>query len=207
MALGEEGRLLHRLFPKYLKRGQRCDEETEFTTTEEDVKAGQFRPEVESVVRGSFTKAGSRETAYLISMGECHVARFWTYRLVIISGNQLIIHQNVPANSIRKVSDLDGDGIQELLIEGGGTGAGGSETNARLISLSHGRFQVLKDFHEVVVDSCSQGRSEDEILAAVIIYRSKGPGVLPEFQTVNYEAKCPAEGAKASFHTTTKTLN
>src|SRR4030095_520246 len=126
---GEERRLLNRLFPKYLKRGQRCDESAEFTKSEEDVKAGQFRPAVESVARGAFTKAGLQETAYLIGLWECHVGRFWTYRLVVVSGNQIVFNQEAPARLIRKVTDLDGDGLQELLLEGGGTGTGITETN------------------------------------------------------------------------------
>ena len=207
LAPGEERRLLSRLFPKYLKGKQRCDESAEFTKSEEDVEAGQFRPEVESVARGAFTKAGLQESAYLIGMWECHVARFWTYRLVVLSENKIVFNQEAPADLIRKVTDLDGDGLQEMLLEGGGTGTGITETNARLVSLSQGRLQVLKDFHEVSVDSCAGGGPKDSILAAVITYQPKGAGVLPEFKAVPYEAKCPADGAKARFQATTKSLN
>jgi hypothetical protein len=206
LAPGEEARLFSRLFPKYLNPSQRCDESLEFAPSEEDVKSGQFRPAVHSVARGAFTKPGLHETAYLIGMWECHVGRFGTFRLVIVAGDSIALNQEVPARLIRRVTDLDGDGIQELLLEGGGTGTGVTETNARLVKLTQGRIQVLKDFHEVAVDSCASGRPEDSITASVILYRSKGHGVLPDFQALPYTAKCPPEGEKPRFRATSRKL-
>jgi hypothetical protein len=41
----------------------------------------------------------------------------------------------------------------------------------------------------------------------VITYQPKGAGMMPEFQSNSYEAKCPAQGAKAQFKPTDKAMN
>ncbi len=76
-----------------------------------------------TMATGSFTAPGQSQTLYVISVGECnasHADNFGTKRVAIFSGQQLVADVDVDFKaSIERKTDLNSDGIDELLMTSG----------------------------------------------------------------------------------------
>ena len=79
-----------------------------------------LEPRVLDYARGSFTAPKTEEIAYLVELGDsCHARSRGTIRIAISSGKNLVNYGDVTEyHRIKKVSDVNSDGINELVIEG-----------------------------------------------------------------------------------------
>ena len=114
--------VLSKVFRRYLTDANRCKSNGELG---EDYlgaarKAGQIVPSISDVETGSFTAPGQMQTLYVIDVAECnasHADNFGTKRVAIFSGQQLVADVDADfAVSILKKTDLNGDGVDELLM-------------------------------------------------------------------------------------------
>jgi hypothetical protein len=156
--------------------------------------AGQMVPSISDVATGSFTAAGQTQIAYVISVSECnasHADNFGTKRIAIFSGQQLIADfDNDFRNGIVLKTDLNSDGINELVMTTGDMSQGTVTETAALVSFQNARLNVIKDFGTVVEDSCASGFPASAAKAAVISISDVVPGDMPKLIQDNYQANC-----------------
>jgi hypothetical protein len=130
----------------------------------------------------------------VISVSECnasHADNFGTKRVAIFAGQQLVADVDADfASSIVRKTDLDSDGIDELLMTTGDMSQGTLIEMATLVSFQNGRRKVIQDFGSVVEDSCAsemEGATSD---ASVIYISDVVPGNMPKLTQENYSASC-----------------
>ena len=193
-----ERAVLSKLFRKYLTDQDQC--KADFNASNGDDRlaaarnAGQIVPSISAMARGSFTAAGQTQTAYVISVNECnatHAENFGTKRVAIFSGQQLVA--NVDSDFMREIvrkTDLDGDGINELLMISGDMAQGTVIEMATLVSFKNGRRRVLQEFGSVVEDSCASGFPDSVSKASVLYVPTGAPGTMPTIIQENYVATC-----------------
>jgi hypothetical protein len=182
--------VLSKVFRRYLTDANRCKSNGELG---EDYlgaarKAGQIVPSISDVETGSFTAPGQMQTLYVIDVAECnasHADNFGTKRVAIFSGQQLVADVDADfAVSILKKTDLNGDGVDELLMITSYMGQGTLTEMATLVSFQNGRRRVIQDFGSVVEDSCASGFPGSASEASVI-YVSDG-----KITQENYNSGC-----------------
>ena len=188
--------VLTKVFRRYHTDPKRCsdhiDAGEEFLATAR--RAGQIVPNIAEVVTGSFTAAGQNETAYVIFVNECnasHADAYGSKRLAIFSGPRLVadVDLNFKA-SIAAKTDLNLDGIDELLMTGGDISQGVFMQVAALLSFENGRMNVIQDFGTVVTDDCASGRPGSTARAAVLSIANAKLGQMPKIRADNYVAGC-----------------
>lgn len=157
-------------------------------------KAGQIVPNIAEVVTGSFTAAGQTETAYLIFVNECnasHADNYGSKRLAIFSGPRLVADVDIDfKDNVASKTDLNMDGIDELLLTSFYMGQGELTEMAALVSLQDGRISVIQDFGTVGVDTCATGRPGSTARAAVLSLSNAKLGQMPQIRADNYVAGC-----------------
>ncbi|HKR14779.1 MAG TPA: hypothetical protein VJT15_22120 [Pyrinomonadaceae bacterium] len=189
--------VLSKLFRRYLTDEARCDRD--FSRNDNDYlaaarRAGQVVPSVAELVTGSFTAPGRSETAYVIYVNECnasHADNFGSKRVAIFSGQELVadVDADFKGSFVRK-TDLDGDGVDELLMTGGDMSQGVLMEIASLVEFRNGRRRVIEDFGTVVEDSCASGFPGSSSKASAISYSVTEPGKMPKMHIDNYESPC-----------------
>ena len=188
--------VLSRVFRRYLTDPNRC--KADFDAGEEFLagsrRAGQIVPDVAEVVTGSFTAAGQTETAYLIFVNECnasHADNFGSKRLAIFSGPRLVVDLDLEFKSdITLKTDLDKDGIDELLMTSGDMHQGEMIEIAALLSFQKGRMSVIQDFGTVVEDNCASLRPGSAAKAKVLYLTNAAPGQMPRITVDHFTAGC-----------------
>ena len=189
--------LLTQIFRRYLTDDSRC--KSDFGASGNDYlsaarNAGQFVPSILGFAFGSFTAAGKTEFAYLISVGECnasHADNYGSKRLAIFAGQDLIANFDINFNSsILRKTDLNGDGINELLLSTGDMAQGTLIETATLYSFENGKAAVIEDFGQVTEDSCASGMPGSEAKAVALEIGVAGPGKMPKFKKDNYVSPC-----------------
>lgn len=202
LAPSAERRILSTVFNSYLKSADEC-KSVEGPLVDDDYlaaarKAGQIVPDVVSMATGSFTAAGERQTAYIISVSECnasHADNYGTKRLAVFSGDKLVADVDTDfKREILRTTDLNGDGVNELLISGGDMNQGISVGVAALVELREGKLRVIKDFEKTEENSCASEMSGSNGMASVISYTPAAKGKMPEFHVDNYRARCLPNG-------------
>lgn len=198
VARATERMVLSKLFRKFLTDANRCNSE-QLDSNEADPlaaarKAGQMVPSIVDSATGSFTAAGQTQTLYVIFVGECnasHADNFGTRRVAIFSGAQLVadVDADFKGNIVRK-TDLNSDGIDELLMISNYMGQGTLVEMADLVSFQNGRRQVIQDFGSVVEDSCASGFPGSDSEASVIYISDVVPGAMPKITQENYSSSC-----------------
>jgi hypothetical protein len=182
--------VLSKLFRKYLTDANRCnfqgDAGDDYLAAAR--KAGQVVPFISDVETGSFTAPGLTQTLYVIDVSECnasHADNFGTKRVAIFAGQQLVadVDADFARNVIKKI-DLNGDGVDELLMTTGDMAQGTLTEMATLVSFQNGRRKVIQDFGSVVEDSCASGFPGSTSEASVI-YVSDG-----KITQENYSSGC-----------------
>ena len=190
--------VLSKVFRRYLTNQDKCRSDFAGSNGEDYLaaarKAGQMVPSITDVVTGSFTTAGQTQTAYLISVSECnasHADNFGTTRLAIFSGQQLVadVDTDFMSSLVRK-TDLDGNGIDELLMNSSYMGQGNLTEMATLATFENGRRRVLNDFGTVVEDSCASAMPGSDSKASVLYTSAFVPGLKPTITQENYVAGC-----------------
>ena len=188
--------VLRKVFRRYHTDAKRCtdnvDAGEDFLTAAR--KAGQIVPNIAEVVTGSFTASGQTETAYLIFVNECnasHADNFGSKRLAIFAGPRLVADVDIDfKDNIAAKTDLNMDGIDELLLTSFYMGQGELTEMAALVSLQDGRLRVIQDFGTVGVDTCATGRPGSTARAAVLSLSNAKLGQMPQIRTDNYVAGC-----------------
>lgn len=190
--------VLAKLFRRYLTDQNQCKPDFDASNGDDRLaaarKAGQMVPSITAMATGSFTAAGQTQTAYVIEVSECnatHADNFGTKRLAIFSGQQLVA--DVDADFMREIvrkTDLNGDGIDELLMTSGDMAQGTLIEMATLVSFQNGRRKVLQEFGTVVEDSCASGFKGSTSKASVLYTPAFAPGLMPKLIQENYVASC-----------------
>jgi hypothetical protein len=190
--------VLTKVFRKYLTDAQRCSQQFSAGDAEDPLaaarKAGQIVPSIVDSATGSFTAAGQTQTLYVIFVGECnasHADNFGTRRVAIFSGPQLVadVDADFKGDIVRK-TDLNSDGIDELLMISGYMGQGTLVEMADLVSFENGRRHVIQDFGSVVEDSCASGFPSSKADASTIYISDVLPGAMPKITQENYTSSC-----------------
>jgi hypothetical protein len=190
--------VLSKMFRRYLTDSARCN--AEFDTSKgtdplaEARKGRQIVPSIIDMTTGSFTASGQTQTLYVISVSECnasHADNFGTKRVAIFSGQQMIadVDADFASNIVRK-TDLNSDGIDELLMTTGDMAQGTVTEMATLVSFKGGRRRVIQDFGAVVEDSCAAEMAGSTSDASVLYISDVVPGDMPKITQENYSASC-----------------
>jgi hypothetical protein len=103
------------------------------------------------------------------------------------------------------LTDLDEDGVQELLLSGGTFHMGELQQGARLVDMAGGRLRVLLDFQQTLYDVCDNEFLKDarRVEAAVIYYVPGPKGRFPDLHREDYHAAC--DGDERTFHLVSRT--
>jgi hypothetical protein len=153
---------------------------------------------INSRASGSFTREGQKETVYLLQPGgpvaaDPNGAQDLTLA-IFDEANQLAAKiKSRDFNFIIGTSDMNGDGVNELLLEGSFFNMGTLGSSARLVELKDKRLKIIKDFDSVYENPC-EGDATERVKAVLITYRPSGKGSPPEFNVARYSAPCPSNG-------------
>ncbi len=196
--IATQRKVLSKVFRKYLTEESKCnpqfDASSDIDTLKAARNAGQIVPSIADMATGSFTAPGKTETAYVISVSECnasHAENFGTKRVAIFSGQELFadVDSDFNINIVRK-TDLNDDGIDELLMTGGDINQGIVVEMASLLDFQNGRLRIIQDFGTVVEDSCPSGMPGSSSKASVLSISEVVPGNMPKLRIDNYVATC-----------------
>jgi len=190
--------VLSKVFRRYLTDSNRCNSEVDTSRGTDPLaearKAGQMVPAIVDMTTGSFTAANQTQTLYVISVSECnasHADNFGTKRVAIFAGQQLVADVDADfASSIVRKTDLNSDGIDELLMNTGDMSMGTLTEMATLVSFQGGRRRVIQDFGAVVEDSCAAEMPSSTSEASVIYISDVVPGNMPKLTQENYSSSC-----------------
>ena len=190
--------VLSKVFRRYLTDSNRCNADIDTSKGTDPLaearKAGQIVPSIIDMTTGSFTAANQTQTLYVISVSECnasHADNFGTKRVAIFSGQQLVAEMDTDfASSIVRKTDLNSDGVDELLMNTGDMSQGTVTEMATLVSFQGGRRRVIQDFGVVVEDSCAAEASYSTSDASVLFISDVVPGNMPKITQENYTASC-----------------
>lgn len=190
--------VLSKVFRRYLTDSNRCNSEVDTSRGTDPLaearKAGQMVPSIIDMTTGSFTAPNQTQTLYVISVSECnasHADNFGTKRVAIFSGQQLVADVDADfASSIVRKTDLNSDGIDELLMITGDMAQGTATEMGTLVSFQAGRRRVIQDFGAVVEDSCAAEMPGSTSDASVIYISDAVPGNMPKITQENYTASC-----------------
>jgi len=190
--------VLSKVFRRYLTDQDKCKSDFAGSDSNDYLaaarKAGQMVPTILDMTTGSFTAAGQTQTAYVISVSECnasHADNFGTKRIAIFAGPQLVADVDADfMSAIVRKTDLDGNGIDELLMISSDMAQGNVTEMATLATFENGRRRVMHDFETVVLDSCASEAPGSDSKAAVIYTSAFAPGLKPTFTQENYVAGC-----------------
>ncbi|MDQ3472161.1 MAG: hypothetical protein M3447_00340 [Acidobacteriota bacterium] len=191
-------KVLDAVFRKYLSDARFCREDVEMVGAEDYLgtmrQIGQIVPSIMDLATGSFTAAGENQIAYVVSVGECnasHADNFGSKRLAIFSGNKLVLNVDLDFKSgILKKTDVDANGIDELLLLGGDMNQGILIETAALVEVRNRKLAVVQDFQKVFEDSCASLIRGSGIEASVIFLGPARSGQMPAFQVENYRSGC-----------------
>lgn len=190
--------VLSRLFRRYLTDNSKCNPNFDAGDGTDRLaaarRAGEIVPSIAAMATGSFTAAGQAETLYVISVSECnasHADNFGTKRAAIFSGQRLVADLDVDFKiDIERKTDLNSDGIDELLMSSGDMHQGIVDEVAAILSFQNGRLRVVHDFGLVVEDACATLRPGSVAKASVLYLTVDVPGTMPKFTVENYQAGC-----------------
>lgn len=190
--------VLSKVFRRYLDDSSKCSADFDSGSSSDPLRAarnaGQIVPSIVDMATGSFTSAGVSQSAYVISVSECnasHADNFGTKRVAIFSGPQLVSDVDVDFNSsIVRKTDLNGDGLDELLMSTGDMHQGILTETASLLSFQNGKMRVIQDFGLVDEDQCASEEPGSVTKASVISIVPAGPGDMAKLRQDNYRSSC-----------------
>jgi hypothetical protein len=151
--------------------------------------------QVLSVIDGSFTAVGTKQTLVLFLAGNCGLrgshADDWGQRLVVLLDHEerLATFVDDQAPSELYVRDLNRDGSNEVLARGGWAGGGGSTGWIEIRSYANASARTFAHF-DVSEDTCAFSRKTRT--ESVIRFTWPVGGAAPCFQQQSLTLKCPA---------------
>lgn len=155
---------------------------------------------ISQIVTGSFTAANVQEVAYVIrgsgaGRAQTRIDMGNDARLVVFSGSRVVANAPFYGIGVLKTSDLNRDGVDELLLYAGATGTGETVTSAELVEVKGGRLRVIKDFGTVEsISGCDSGEeSGGRHVTAIIRYAPAKAGAFPRFRVEFYQCACADE--------------
>lgn len=192
----EDARVLGKVFSKYLTDQANCSYGAGFGDLEGARSRGAIVPRVMSKARGSFTAPRTAQTLYLVFVGECgaiHADNWGSDMLVVMQGDIVISRVIIGGgSSLRGVFDLDGDGRQEILLDGGFSNQGATYVSASLARIDGATLTTIKDFGSVYEDNCGfvppPGKGTERFL---VIRAIVNPGAPAEFERETKSLLCP----------------
>jgi hypothetical protein len=190
--------VLPKVFRRYLTDESKCNAQSDAGNATDPLQsarnAGQFVPMIIDTATGSFTGPGKSETLYVISLNECnasHADNYGTKQVAIFAGQQLIANLDVDfRSSIVRKTDLNADGVDELLMTSGDMAQGTITEIAALLDFQNGRLRVIEDFGTVTLDSCGSELPGSSSKASVISITPAVAGKMPQMRVENYVASC-----------------
>ncbi|HEY0100539.1 MAG TPA: hypothetical protein VGB76_16455, partial [Pyrinomonadaceae bacterium] len=107
---------------------------------------------------GSFTAQGARETVYLVQRGGAVAADpngAQDLALVVFDASEQLVakFKTSDFNFIAATSDTDGDGVNELLLEGSFYNMGTLGSSARLVELKSKQLRLIETFEGIYENS------------------------------------------------------
>ena len=196
--LATQRMVLSKVFRRYLTDENKC--RNDFEPSGDNYlasarSAGQIVPSIGDVVTGSFTAPGQTETAYVIWTNECgatHADNYGSKRVAIFSGQKLVADVDSDFNgAIVRKSDLNSDGVDELLMSAGDMAQGTVIEVAELVEFRNGKRRVIEDFGTVVEDTCASGFQGSSSKASVVSMSNIEPGgKMPKLRIDDYVASC-----------------
>jgi hypothetical protein len=146
---------------------------------------------INSAVSGAFSKRGARETAYLLQQ---RATEPMDTLIAILSGDRVVAAVPAPgSNAIVNAPDVDGDGVDELLLDGSVQTFGVLVTTARLVRLSGKELKTVHDFGGVYEGGCVNGQSFG-IRAGVLHAAPPGRDGKRAFRIDVFGASCRPDG-------------
>ena len=163
--------------------------------------------EITSRVSGSFTKPNVKETLYFVTGCDDETGKFvsnstcghvgWDTAgwIAIYDGTTPVvkIKQSLGGGGIEKVTDVNGDGINEILSSGGYTGMGIVTGGGSIGQISGGKFQEIKSFSGYADDCASTFSKDKKAVAAVVSYTPPSDGKMPDFAEEYFQTKCEGD--------------
>ncbi len=141
--------------------------------------------QVMAFAEGAFTRPGAEQTAVLYAMS------FWPrccpkMGLAVVEDGKVVANVAFedPAHDVRGVQDLDGDGVDELVLVGS-FGMGGQESTAMTLASFQGDGLVSRGTISIMETACAAGPGDGVSTAARI---SATPG--PELVVERFQASC-----------------
>jgi hypothetical protein len=154
--------------------------------------SGELTPDVIDAISGSFTTSETKQTAYLVDLGDsCNPQLFGTKRLAVFERDRLIASGEVQyiVHGIKQTIDVDQDDRQEVILQGGSLGQGYLGIYAEIVSFSTKGISILKEFSRVYANNFGTIDPQLWQEASVIKVNRKEDGQL-DFQRENYAANC-----------------
>jgi hypothetical protein len=193
-----ERMVLSKMFRRYLRDQNQCNQNFDAGNNADYLaaarKAGEIVPSISTIATGSFTASGQQQTLYLISVSECnasHADAFGSKRVAIFSGQRLVADLDVNfKDNIQIKTDLNSDGIDELLLSSADTHQGTIEEMATLVTFENARMHVVHDFGLVVEDNCASLMPGSASKASVLYMTVDSPGTMPKLTVENYQTSC-----------------
>ncbi|MFL6284452.1 MAG: hypothetical protein ACJ74Q_15010 [Pyrinomonadaceae bacterium] len=156
---------------------------------------------ISQIVTGSFTAANVQEVAYVIrgsgaTNAQTRIDMGNDARLVVFSGSRVVANAPFYGIGVLKTSDLNRDGVDELLLYAGATGTGETVTSAEMVEVKGKRLRVIKDFGTVESISGCYGGDEDSggrHVTSIIRYAPAKVGAFPRFRVEFYQCACADE--------------
>lgn len=152
-----------------------------------------LQPKVIAHASGSFTAPKLKQVVYLVDLGDsCHPRSQGTVRLAIASGKNITTYGDVTGYyNIRQITDINADGINEILLEGSWLGQGYLSGFAKLVSIKPRGILTVSDFKQVYGDNSGATPDPNQVyqLASVISVTLNSQRQ-PIFKRDNYIAKC-----------------
>ncbi|HEV2763595.1 MAG TPA: hypothetical protein VGV38_11510 [Pyrinomonadaceae bacterium] len=186
------------VFPNHIPRLTQEQMVRQALGTGAEGDSGRPRDRIYVAGHGAFTKADKSQTVYISlrdGPGASDPLSTAGTLLAVFEGERFVCKLDASGTDWASgPTDLDRDGLKELLLEGGALNMGTSVTRLRLVELKRCRLNVVHDFGEVLRHTCGTAGG-GEIIAALVTFAPKeGGGGWPEFFREAYRAPCPAEG-------------
>ena len=151
---------------------------------------------INSAVTGAFSKRGARETVYMLQQ---RATEPMDTVIAVLSGDRVVAAIPAPgSNAIVNARDVDGDGVDELLLDGSVQTFGVVITSARLVRLNGRALKTVHDFGGVYEGGCGNGQSMG-IRAGVLVQSSPGKDGKPGFRVDLYGAPCRTDGQEPAL--------